>query len=408
METYPELLKQIENVDSFDFDSETNNLMSKWQDYGIIVKDISEDCILRVKSVQQNHKNRFTAICENGTSVVCNFKQDIDFFKINGFTYNTVQDFLDDFDYFINEYLIENKIFVKILQIQNNAVYGSLSEATKDVYKEEFFKEKRNPQKVYMCKIIDKNRGGFLVNILGVTCFLPGGLAAANKINNFDSYIGKTIPVMIEDYIHDGDIFVVSHKKYINKVLPEKLNAIDSSKIYEGKITGTADFGIFIEFDEFLTGLLHIHEMTDDFKFKFQEDKSEFVSGDDIKFYVKKVQGDNRIILSQKEPIIVDNVDYEKFKENFENKEVLGTISNINNKYGIFVNFNFDNNSYVSLLHYKTIWQQTKTGSLQEFVIKNNLVVGSDINVLVSTVDVENERIFLALTSENLNKQEVI
>jgi DNA-directed RNA polymerase subunit E'/Rpb7 len=171
--------------------------------------------------------------------------------------------------------------------------------------REEFMDQINNPSKAYSAKIKEANKGGFFVEVQGIDAFMPGSLAAANKIQDFQSYVGKEVIVMVEDYLKDMKSFIVSHKKYISHVLPQKLSEIDTMKKYLGTITGTSKYGIFIEFeiDEFIfTGLLHVSKMRNETQnlFKFRHYKA----GDPIEFYVGEVTKDNRVILTEEDPQI--------------------------------------------------------------------------------------------------------
>lgn len=147
--------------------------------------------------------------------------------------------------------------------------------------------------------------------------------------------IGKEIIVMIEDFIPEMNSFIVSHKKYIEYVLPTKIKELDKEKKYIGTITGTSRYGIFIEFEEIFTGLLHTSKMKSitlgDFKDKL------FKSGDQISFYINEITKDNRIILTEegsqerKEKI-------DKFIEINKEKEIIAKVAAIMN-FGIIVNY---------------------------------------------------------------------
>jgi ribosomal protein S1 len=167
--------------------------------------------------------------------------------------------------------------------------------------REEFMQEISNPSKAYTAKVKEANKGGFFVEVQGIDAFMPGSLAAPNKINDFQSYVGKEIIVMIEDFLKDMNSFIVSHKKYIAHILPQKIAEIDMMNKYTGKITGASKYGIFIEFGEMFTGLLHVSKMVEDTKTLFN--KHHFTPGDEISFYVGEVTKDKRIILTEEDPV---------------------------------------------------------------------------------------------------------
>ena len=71
-------------------------------------------------------------------------------------------------------------------------------------------------------------------------------------------------------------------------------------KRYSGKVTGTSKYGIFIEFDEIFTGLLHVSKMDDETKKRFKA--GGYSPEDSIEFYVGEVTKDNRLILTEEDP----------------------------------------------------------------------------------------------------------
>ena len=69
---------------------------------------------------------------------------------------------------------------------------------------------------------------------------------------------------MIEGYVEAKDIFIVSYKKYLNKIMEQKIQELDLTKKYKGSVTGTSSFGIFVEWEEVYTGLIHRSEFDGD------------------------------------------------------------------------------------------------------------------------------------------------
>jgi predicted RNA-binding protein with RPS1 domain len=190
----------------------------------------------------------------------------------------------------LTAYIVESTPSVKISLWQ-----GHLS-----AVRDEFMKEITNSSKAYIAKINEANKGGFFVEVQGIEAFMPGSLAAPNKIIDFQSYVGKEIPVMIEDFLKELNSFIVSHKKYLAHILPAKMQELDLMKKYTGNITGTSKYGIFVEFNELFTGLLHTSKMDDDTKMTFNARK--FSPGDPIEFYISEITKDNRIILTKENP----------------------------------------------------------------------------------------------------------
>lgn len=174
--------------------------------------------------------------------------------------------------------------------------YGSVVECYVQGLKVEFFNQIKEASVAYPAKVEAINKGGYLVDISGVKCFLPGSLAAANKITDFDAYLGKTIYVMIDGYVAQKDIFVVSYKKYLSKIMDQKIQELDLTKKYKGCVTGSSPFGLFVEWEDVYTGLIHKTEFED-------QVVQGFNTGDEIEFYVKEVKEDNKLTLTFGAPV---------------------------------------------------------------------------------------------------------
>lgn len=192
------------------------------------------------------------------------------------------------------DFVIKSEMEVIVKKI-NGTYYGSVIECYVKGLKEEFFEQIKLASVAYPAKIESINKGGYLVDISGIKCFLPGSLAAANKITDFESYIGKTVHVMIDGYVPVKEVFVVSHKKYLKTIMERKIQDLDLTKKYKGTVTGNSSFGLFIEWDEIYTGLIH--------KSEFENEVIDGVSqGTEVEFYVKEIKEGNKITLSFNPP----------------------------------------------------------------------------------------------------------
>lgn len=242
----------------------------------------------------------------------------------------------------------------------------------------EFMREIKTPKTAYVALIESANKGGYFVDVRGVKAFMPGSLAAANKIVDFQSMIGKEVLVMIEDYISDIDSFIVSHKKYINYVLPFKLKELDCKAKYSGTITGTSKFGMFIEFGEMFTGLLHVSKMKLDTKLMFEARK--FKVGDVVEFYIDEIK-DNRIIMTE-ESTEERDAKRKDYIDSITDKEiVVSVVNNINS--GILVS----HEGFTGLI---------PKVSLKKAKLKNTKLIAGD-NIRVTLQSVEGDKIYFAI-----------
>jgi len=245
----------------------------------------------------------------------------------------------------------------------------------------EFFDQIKSPTNAYSAKVIKRNDGGFLIAVAGVEGFLPGSLAATNKIVNFDSYVGKEILVMVEDYLKDSNTFVFSNKKYVSYILPKKMESLSTQDAYTGLITGTAKYGIFVEFDDIFTGLLHTSKMSPDMKDKFN--RGEYKNGQEIKFWIREITTDKKIILTDENPAI-RSAEIEEFRE--KNIGVIkgGEVISVK-PFGTLVKIEKD---IVGLISQKDMKSHNK---------KYN--VGDKVYVTIEKV--QNNKIFLAIPDEH-------
>jgi len=139
---------------------------------------------------------------------------------------------------------------------------------------------------------------GYNVDVLyeGVTLpgFMPNTLAGINKLYDSESIIGKNLEVMIESYSRDEGTYIVSRRKYLQTLIPEAIKKLKRGEVYNGNVTGTTQFGVFVEFGECLTGMIHKTNIDPE----WQERIKQIQPGTEIQFYIKEVIKD-KIILTQ-------------------------------------------------------------------------------------------------------------
>jgi ribosomal protein S1 len=186
-----------------------------------------------------------------------------------------------------------DRISVIITRDSRGNYNGSLSASYEISLKSELMRGISDNSLAYNVKILEICPGGFMVNLSGVKCFLPGSLAATNRIYNFADYVGKVIPVMVETYDEARDIFVVSFKKYLKNIIGSKVEEIEIGAKFSGTVTGTSSQGVFVEWDEIFTGLIPQSEIAEG---------TRFASGSKVEFYVCDTKNPHRLGLSFNPP----------------------------------------------------------------------------------------------------------
>jgi small subunit ribosomal protein S1 len=224
--------------------------------------------------------------------------------------------------------------------------------------------------------------GGYVVEIQGVNCFMPGSLAGINKLHDFTSIIGQEIYVVPVSFAPDRGTIVVSHRKYLQVMIPttiQQLKAnIDQKQI--GHVTGTAKYGVFCEFNECLTGMIHINDLDEETSNKFKN--RTIKPGDAVEFYVKDIISNDKITLSQR----VDTI-YNPWKDVDSRYKVPCNVeATVKTKkdYGLFITVE---EGLVGLLH---------VSELDESVMQI-YNPGDKITVQINRIDKDSQKIFLKL-----------
>lgn len=146
---------------------------------------------------------------------------------------------------------------------------------------------------------------GYNMDIIyeGVTLpgFMPNTLAGINKLYDTEQIVGKTFNVMIESFSREEGTYIVSRRKYLQSLAPMAVKQLEFNKVYTGNVTGTADFGVFVEFYDYdnsgsccLTGMIHKTNVDPD----WAERLHQIQPGFEIEFYIKEIIKD-KIILTQ-------------------------------------------------------------------------------------------------------------
>jgi predicted RNA-binding protein with RPS1 domain len=354
-------------------------MYEKMMGYGIKYKDFEHGDITFVTNIRPAQET--TAIFELDNGLLLKFdlsteKRFCELYNIDPLQFNDLMMFDDIRSDFIN-----NGIYVMLLGSAMTDVKGDLVKGHIYKMQQEFFQQIKEPTSAYIAKVKSLNKGGFIVDVSGVEAFLPGGLAAANKIIDFSEYQDKEIPVMIEDYLTDSETFVVSNKKYLHHILEQEIPKLDLTQLYTGHVTGTTKFGIFVEFDEIFTGLLHTSKMNKETLQKFKN--REYKPGVEISVWIKEVTTKNKLILTEEDPNIILAA-IEEFGNKNLGKIIQGTVVSTKH-FGTLVKFDTD---ILGLIPKKELKYKKKSFELND-------------KIYVKIEEINRDKIFLSLTDES-------
>jgi ribosomal protein S1 len=357
-------------------------LYDRMNDVEVHTKDLKNGDLLKVRDFNILRSGEVEVVCDNFESLFFEANKEKKYYDMLGYTEEMFIDWVRSGQH--REYLEEHGMHVVVENVASRK--GSLYQAHLRTIMREFRSQIQKPTSAYMAKVTGKNQGGFMVEVSGIKAFMPGSLAAANKINDFDSYIGKTIFVMIEDYLAPSDMFVVSYKKYLDYILPSKLAELERNQLLEGNVTGTSKFGVFVEFDEIYTGLLHTAEMNMETLEKFNN--REFRPGDPLQVWLKDIK-DNKLILTEVDPSIKQN-EMEEFKSQVEGNMKEALIISIK-PHGALMELE---KGVLGLLPVK---EMKKSG--------RRLNVGERLDVFIKKVDTSTGKIYLTLNDERITTE---
>ncbi len=224
--------------------------------------------------------------------------------------------------------------------------------------------------------------GGYIVRVQGVDCFMPGSLAGINKLSDFSSIIGEEIYVVPVSFSPDRGTIIVSHRKYLQALIPSAIQKLKENieEPKTGNVTGTAKYGVFVEFDKCLTGMIHTNELDEATQIKFKA--REIKPGDPIDFFVKDIITNTKITLTQKEGSTVNP--WINISSRYQIPSVVEAKVKTKKDYGIFVNIE---EGVTGLLHVSELPDNTI----------DNYGIGDPLNVQITRIDESAMKVFLKL-----------
>lgn len=247
---------------------------------------------------------------------------------------------------------IGDEISAAVMETENEDGFIELSirEASYERAWEDI-EEKRIKKEKVATKIINANKGGLLVEINGISGFLPvSQLSSANYprvedgdrnkiLNLLKKLVGKELEVRILDADREAEKLIVSEKAAQSEKDKKIISNLHLGDVISGEISGVVDFGAFVKFSpagaddsagEKLEGLAHISELA----WQLIEDPRTIVKvGDKVEAKIIGIDND-KISLSlralQKDP-------WSEIEEKYKAGDIVeGTVNKINH-FGAFV-----------------------------------------------------------------------
>lgn len=158
----------------------------------------------------------------------------------------------------------EVDVFLDVLEDDEGQLV--LSKRKADFMKQwEYVADAAQEDKTVEGRIIRRVKGGMMVDVNGVNCFLPGSQIDVRPIQDFDAYVGQTFDFKIVKLNESRKNVVLSRKVLLEESLKERrkelLKEIEVGQVLQGRVKNITDFGVFIDLGG-IDGLLHITDLS--------------------------------------------------------------------------------------------------------------------------------------------------
>lgn len=229
-------------------------------------------------------------------------------------------------------------------------------------------------------------KGGLIAMIKGVRAFMPASQLSLEFVEDLSVYVGQTVDVHVIEFNQERNKVILSRKELLKaaalKAKEASFGKIEEGAVMTGTVTRLAKFGAFVDLGG-VDGLIHISEMS----WRRVKDPSEIVKvGDKVEVLVIKVDRENEKI-GLKLTTIEENP-WDTILERYEENEVVEGVVVRLAQFGAFVKLE---EHVEGLVHISQI--------SEEKVEKPSdvLELGQEIEVLITSIDVENQKIALSI-----------
>ena len=236
-------------------------------------------------------------------------------------------------------------------------------------------------------------RGGLIVQVDDVEAFLPGSQVEIAPVKELEPYVGQTYDFKVIKISNERRNLIISRRELIEGTLAEKkaelLGSLQKGEIRKGRVKNITDFGAFVDLDG-IDGLLHITDMSWG---RIKHPGEVLKVGQEIDVMVLDVDRDReRISLGLKQTA---QNPWDTIQERFPvGARVQGKVVNLA-AYGAFVEIDTGIEGLVHISEFSWTKRVARASDM--------LSVGDEVQVVVLSVDIENQKIALGIrqTQEN-------
>ncbi len=247
-------------------------------------------------------------------------------------------------------------------------------------------------------RVLDKTKGGLIVDILGIEAFLPGSQIDSRPVFNLDSYKGQEIEARVIKFSRKRNNIVLSRKvltdEVVNKQKAETMGQIEDGYVIEGTIKNLTEYGAFVDIGG-IDGLLHVTDMSWG---RLQNPGDQFKVSDHIQVKVLKLDRQKEKISLGYKQLIPDP--WSTVMEVYPiNSKIKGTVSSVTD-YGAFIELE---PGVEGLVHVSEMSWSKRSQNPKRF-----LKAGDEVEVQVLGIDTNDRRISLGMKQLQANPWETI
>ncbi len=241
-------------------------------------------------------------------------------------------------------------------------------------------------------------RGGLLVKIDDVEAFLPGSQVEVTPVKDLEPYVGQTFDFKVIKISNERRNLIVSRRELIEGTLAEKkselLATLQKGEIRKGRVKNITDFGAFIDLDG-LDGLLHITDMSWG---RVKHPAEVLKVGQEIDVMVLDIDREReRVSLGLKQT--TENP-WNTIQDQFPvGSRVTGKVVNLA-AYGAFVEIAPGIEGLVHISEFSWTKRVARASDM--------LNLGDEVQVVVLSVDVENQKIALGIRQTQVNPWDTV
>ncbi|WP_185881674.1 30S ribosomal protein S1 [Blattabacterium cuenoti] len=357
---------------SFDWTKYETHLNSEQQDERKKFEKIYTETLPKIQELEI-YQGTITHITEKNIIVDIGFKAEGAI---------PISEFREDFNFKVGE-----KMDVMVVKMDYKGQCILSYQKAKTMRNWERINEAHDKGEVILGYVAARTKGGLIIEIFDIECFLPGSHINVKPVRDYDTYVGKTMEVKVVKINQKTKNVVVSHKVLIERDIEEQrremISKLDKGQVLEGKIKNILPYGAFVDLGG-VDALLHITDMS----WPHINHPTEVVQLEqELKFVVLGVDKDkNRVQLGLKQ---LQPHPWNSLDKNLKvGSKVKGKVSVLAD-YGAFVEII---PGVEALLHISEMSWSSDLSSTQDFV-----QIGDEIEAVILTIDRQERKMSLSV-----------